>query len=136
MPRRVPSGSNLGGNSRRPPPQPADTATLAQLKYRYIGPVGNRVSSVAGVAGDPSTYYAGAASGGLWKTVDGGIHWAAVFDSQPVSSIGALAVASADPNVVWVGTGEPFVRSNISIGWGVYKSSDAGRHWTKMGLDS
>ncbi|MGE5760264.1 MAG: VPS10 domain-containing protein, partial [Gemmatimonadota bacterium] len=96
----------------------------------------NRVTSVAGVPGDPGTYYAGAASGGLWKTVDGGVHWEPMFDDQPVSSIGALAVAPSDPNVVWAGTGEPFIRSNISIGWGVYKSTDAGKHWTKMGLDS
>ena len=113
-----------------------DTASYAQLKFRHIGPEGNRVSSVAGVAGDASVYYAGAASGGLWKTVDGGIRWQPIFDDQPVNSIGALAVAPSDPNVVWAGTGEPFIRSNISIGWGVYKSTDAGKHWTKMGLDS
>src|SRR5882762_3253696 len=113
-----------------------DTTSYAQLKFRHIGPEGNRVSSIAGVAGDVSVYYAGAASGGLWKTVDGGIRWQPIFDDQPVSSIGALAVAPSDPNVVWAGTGEPFIRSNISVGWGVYKSTDAGKHWTKMGLDS
>jgi photosystem II stability/assembly factor-like uncharacterized protein len=109
---------------------------LSQLKYRYIGPEGNRVSSVAGVPGDPRTYYAGAASGGLWKSSDGGIHWKPVFDDQPVASVGALAVAPSDPNVVWAGTGEPFIRSHISLGWGVYKSTDAGKSWTKMGLDN
>ena len=109
---------------------------LNQLKYRYIGPEGNRVSSVAGVPGDPRTYYAGAASGGLWKSGDGGIHWQPLFDDQPVASIGAIAVAPSDPNVVWVGTGEPFIRSHISIGWGVYKSTDAGKSWNKMGLDN
>jgi photosystem II stability/assembly factor-like uncharacterized protein len=129
-----------GQAQRRSPPIAAasaiDSSSYAQLHFRHIGPEGNRVSSVAGVAGDPATYYAGAASGGLWKTVDGGIHWAPVFDDQPVSSIGALAVAPSDPNVVWAGTGEPFIRSNISIGWGVYKSTDAGKSWKKMGLDS
>jgi photosystem II stability/assembly factor-like uncharacterized protein len=109
---------------------------LSQLKYRYIGPEGNRVSSVAGVSGDPRTYYAGAASGGLWKTTDGGSHWKPIFDSQPVASIGALGVAPSDPNVVWAGTGEPFIRSHISLGWGVYKSTDAGTSWKLMGLEN
>ena len=111
-------------------------ASAANLHYRYIGPVGNRVSSVAGVAGDPNVYYAGAASGGIWKTTDGGIHWAPIFDDQAVSSVGALAVAASNPNVVWAGTGEPWIRSHISIGNGVYKSTDAGRTWTHMGLDA
>ncbi|MGA2384802.1 MAG: sialidase [Gemmatimonadales bacterium] len=113
-----------------------DSTAWTALRWRHIGPEGNRVSAVAGVAGDPMTYYAGAASGGLWKTVDGGIHWAPIFDDQPVSSIGALAVAPSDPNVVWAGTGEPWVRSHISIGWGVYRSTDAGKSWKRMGLDS
>jgi photosystem II stability/assembly factor-like uncharacterized protein len=122
---------------RAAPAAPAiDTASYAQLKFRHIGPEGNRASSVAGVAGDPNIYYAGAASGGLWKTVDGGLHWTPVFDDQPVSSIGSLAVAPSDPNVVWAGTGEPFIRSNISVGWGMYKSTDAGKSWKRMGLDS
>ncbi|MDB4906176.1 MAG: repeat-containing glycosyl hydrolase [Gemmatimonadetes bacterium] len=107
-----------------------------QLKYRYIGPEGNRVTSVAGVGGDVMTYYAGAASGGLWKTTDGGVHWAPMFDKEVVSSIGSVTVAPSDPNVVWVGTGEPFIRSHVSIGWGMYKSTDAGRSWTRSGLDN
>src|SRR5438552_11031312 len=110
-------------------------SALAQLKYRYIGPVGNRVSAVAGVAGDPSTYYVGAASAGICKTTDGGIHWQPIFDDQPVQSIGALAVAPSDPNVVWAGTGEAWIRSHISIGNGIYKSTDAGKTWQHMGLD-
>ena len=115
---------------------PIDSAALQNLRWRHVGPEGNRVSSVAGIAGDPMTYYAGAASGGLWKTSDGGATWKPVFDGQPVSSIGALAVAPSDPNVVWAGTGEPFIRSNISVGWGVYRSTDAGATWTKMGLEN
>ena len=106
-----------------------------QIKYRHIGPVGNRVVSVAGIEGDPLTYYTGAASGGIWKTVDGGLNWEPIFDGKPVHAIGALAVASSDPNVVWAGTGEPFIRSNVSIGDGVWKSTDAGENWTHMGLD-
>src|SRR5689334_5061600 len=83
--------------------QAIDSAATAQLRWRYVGPIGNRVSSVAGVPGDPNVYYAGAASGGIWKTTDGGIHWAPIFDAQDVSSIGALAVAASNPNIVWAG---------------------------------
>lgn len=124
----------VSGSSAAQPAVP--DSLLSQLKYRYIGPEGNRVSAVAGVPGDPRVYYAGAASGGLFKSSDGGIHWQPVFDDQPVASIGAIAVAPSDPNVVWVGTGEPFIRSHISLGWGVYKSTDAGKSWSKMGLDN
>ncbi len=87
-----------------------------QLKFRYIGPVGNRVIAIAGVPGNPNIYYAGAASGGIFKTTDNGAHWDAIFDDQKVSSIGSLAIAPSDPNVVFAGTGESFIRSNISIG--------------------
>ena len=105
------------------------------LPYRYIGPPGNRVEAVAGIPGDPNIIYAGAASGGVFKTTDGGLHWDAIFDDQIVSSIGAIAVAPSDPNVVWVGTGETFIRGNISIGNGMYKSTDAGKTWTHAGLE-
>src|SRR6202163_2743068 len=72
------------------------------LRFRFVGPaVGNRVSAIAGVPGDPTTYYAGAASGGVWKTTDGGIRWTPVSDSMPVAAIGALAVAPSDPGIVW-----------------------------------
>ncbi|TDI45255.1 MAG: sialidase [Acidobacteria bacterium] len=104
------------------------------LKYRHIGPVGNRIASVAGVAGDPLTYYAGAASGGIWKSEDGGEYWRPIFDDHPEHAIGALAVAPSDSQIVWAGTGEPHIRSNVSIGSGVYKSTDGGENWTKMGL--
>ena len=113
-----------------------ESAQLAAMKYRHIGPVGNRVTSIAGIAGDPMTYYAGAASGGIWKTTDAGIHWSPISDDLPVSSIGSISVAPGDPNVVWAGTGEPFIRSHISAGLGMYKSSDAGKTWNKAGLDN
>ncbi|HSE53407.1 MAG TPA: hypothetical protein VLB00_14555, partial [Gemmatimonadales bacterium] len=123
--------------AQRTPPQPAAGSELfTQLKYRHIGPEGNRVSAVAGVTGDPNVYYAGAASGGIFKTSDGGLHWEPIFDSMPVSSIGALAVAPSDPNVVWAGTGESSIRSNVSLGWGMFKSTDAGKTWIRSGLDS
>jgi photosystem II stability/assembly factor-like uncharacterized protein len=121
---------------RTPAPPPVASELLSQLKYRHVGPEGNRVSAVAGVIGDPTVYYAGAASGGIFKTTDGGMHWEPVFDSMPVSSIGSLAVAPSDPNVVWAGTGESSIRSNVSLGWGIYKSTDAGKSWVRSGLDS
>jgi photosystem II stability/assembly factor-like uncharacterized protein len=113
---------------------PAATDALA---FRFVGPaVGNRVASIAGVPGDPSIYYAGAASGGIWKTTDGGLRWRPVSDSLPVTAIGALAVAPSDPAIVWAGTGEAWaIRDTDVIGDGVYKSMDAGKTWVHMGLD-
>ena len=108
---------------------------LGSLRFRHIGPTGNRLTSVVGIPDQPNIYYVGAASGGIWKTVDGGVHWEPIFDSQPVSSIGALAIAPSNPNIVWAGTGEPWLRSHISVGQGVYKSTDAGKTWTLMGLE-
>ena len=104
--------------------------------FRFMGPaVGNRVASVAGVPGDPDIYYAGAASGGVWKSTDGGGRWTPVFDSQPAAAIGALAVAPSNPSVVWAGTGEAWAIRDIDVmGDGVYKSTDAGKTWTNMGL--
>ncbi|HYK21408.1 MAG TPA: hypothetical protein VEV42_11785, partial [Pyrinomonadaceae bacterium] len=115
--------------------QEANKDVLGALRFRTIGPVGNRVTSVVSIPGQPNIYYVGAASGGIWKTIDGGVHWEPVFDSQPVSSIGALAIAPSNPNIVWAGTGEPWIRSHISVGQGVYKSTDAGKTWTLMGLE-
>ncbi len=106
-----------------------------RLHWRTIGPEGNRFSAAAGVPGDPYTYYVGAASGGIFKTTDGGVNWTPIFDTQPVQSIGALAVSRSDPNVVWAGTGEGKIRSHISVGQGVYRSLDAGKTWSLMGLE-
>ncbi|MBT6696690.1 MAG: glycosyl hydrolase, partial [Gemmatimonadales bacterium] len=112
-----------------------DPASYASLEWRHIGPEGNRFSAAAGIAGDIATYYVGAASGGIYKTTDGGVHWDEIFDDQPVQSIGALAVSPVDPNIVWAGTGEGKIRSHISVGQGIYKSTDAGQTWTLMGLE-
>lgn len=106
-----------------------------EMKFRYIGPVGNRATAVVGIPGNPKVYYVGAASGGILKSTDGGVHWDPIFDDQPVSSIGSLAVAASDPNIVWAGTGESFIRSHISVGNGIYKSLDAGKTWKLMGLE-
>ncbi|MGZ8414945.1 MAG: WD40/YVTN/BNR-like repeat-containing protein, partial [Gemmatirosa sp.] len=118
----------------------ADTSRVApdvyrQLRWRTIGPEANRYTTAVGVPGDPLPYDVGAASGGIWKTTDGGTTWAPLFDRQPVQSIGSLAIARSDPNVVWAGTGEGKIRSHISLGQGVYKSTDAGATWTLMGLE-
>ena len=108
---------------------------FGRLQYRFIGPPGNRVIAVVGEPGNPNVYYVGASSGGVWKSTDGGIAWRPIFDAMPAQSIGALAIAPSDHNVVWAGTGETFIRSNVSIGDGIYKSTDAGQTWTHMGLD-
>src|SRR2546427_11960 len=117
--------------------QQPDTTLWARLRFRFVGPEGNRASAIAGEPGNPMVVYIGAASGGVWKTEDGGVQWRPVFDSEPAQAIGALAVAPSAHNVVWAGTGETFIiRSLTAIGNGVYKSTDAGRSWNHMGLDS
>ena len=110
-------------------------ALYRSLHYRFIGPGGGRVSAVAGIPGNPNTYYLGAASGGIWKTTDGGIHWKPVFDHEPVQSIGALAIDPGRPEVVWAGSGETFyIRPTTSIGNGIYRSDNGGGSWRHLGL--
>lgn len=116
--------------------QTLTTEQMEQLQFRHIGPIGNRLISVTGVPGDPMTYYVGAASGGIWKSTDGGLNWKPVFDDQRVHSIGALALAPSDPEIVYAGTGESFIRSNVSIGNGVWRSTDGGDNWTHLGLEN
>ena len=112
-----------------PPPQDP-------LRFQYVGPESaGRMAAVAGIPGDPSTYYAGAASGGIWKTTDSAQTFTPIFDSEPVQAIGALAVAPSNPDVVWAGTGEAWaIRDADVMGDGIYKSTDAGVTWTHMGL--
>jgi photosystem II stability/assembly factor-like uncharacterized protein len=118
------------------PEKPAalsDPVELKALKYRSIGPAwGGRATRAAGIAGDPNTYYVAVAAGGVWKSVDGGLTWKPVFDDQPISSIGSLAIASSDPNVIYVGSGEANIRGNVAAGNGIYKSVDAGKTWTHV----
>src|SRR3981081_176166 len=105
------------------------------MQWRCIGPHrGGRVLAVSGVRGEPNTFYFGAVAGGVWKTTDAGHTWKPIFDNQPVASIGALAVSTSDPNVIYVGTGEADMRSDISYGAGMYKSTDAGKSWSYIGL--
>ena len=111
----------------------SDLPELKSLKYRLVGPAwGGRVARVAGVPGDPLVYYAATASGGVWKSADGGVTWNPIFDDQPVSSIGSIAVAPSDPNVVYVGTGEANIRGNVGAGNGIYKSLDGGKTWSHI----
>ncbi len=101
-----------------------------------MDPEGNRTIAIAGVPGDPMINYIGAASGGLWKTTDGGISWDPIFDDQDVSSIGSLAITPTNPDIVWAGTGETFIiRPAHAMGDGIYKSEDAGKTWKNMGLE-
>jgi photosystem II stability/assembly factor-like uncharacterized protein len=115
-------------------PAPGETPSeLKALKYRLMGPAaGGRVSRVTGIAGDPTTYYAATASGGVWKSVDAGTTWKPIFDDQPISSTGSIAVAPSDPNVVYVGSGEANIRGNVAAGNGIYKSVDGGKNWTHV----
>jgi len=106
------------------------------LKFRFIGPEGNRAIAIAGVSGDPMINYIGAASGVVWKTTDGGLNWDPIFDEQDASSIGAIAITPTNPDIVWAGTGETFViRPAHAMGDGIYKSEDAGKTWKNMGLE-
>jgi photosystem II stability/assembly factor-like uncharacterized protein len=110
--------------------------SLAGMKWRLIGPFrGGRAEAVAGVAGNPNVFYFGAVAGGVWKTTDAGISWLPIFDHQSVASIGAIAVDPRDSNVIYVGTGEPCLRGDISYGDGMYKSVDGGKTWTHIGLE-
>lgn len=116
--------------------QQIDTTAYADLRFREIGPEGNRAIAVAGVPGDPLIAFVGAASGGVWKTEDGGVNWRPTFDDMDAQSIGSLAIAPTAPNEVWAGTGETFIiRPALAMGNGIYKSIDGGESWIHMGLE-
>jgi photosystem II stability/assembly factor-like uncharacterized protein len=113
--------------------KPESPKAFKALKYRNIGPAaGGRVSRATGVPGNPLIYYAATASGGVWMSSDGGTTWKSVFDDQPISSIGSIAVAPSDANVVYVGSGEANIRGNVAAGNGIYKTIDGGKSWTHV----
>ncbi|HEX7138680.1 MAG TPA: hypothetical protein VF219_12560, partial [Vicinamibacterales bacterium] len=107
----------------------------AEMQWRAIGPFrGGRTKAITGVPGQPGVFYMAPVNGGVWKTDDYGRIWTPIFDDQPTGSIGAIAVAPSDPNIVYVGSGEGLARPDLSVGDGIYKSTDAGKTWTHQGL--
>jgi hypothetical protein len=116
--------------------QTSDESLLQGLQWRLVGPFrGGRVEAVAGVKGNPKVYYFGAVGGGVWKTTDGGVTWKPLFDQQSTQAIGAIGVAPSDPNTIYVGTGEPSLRNDITFGNGMCKSVDGGVSWQHIGLE-
>jgi hypothetical protein len=113
-----------------------DTSLFRGLSYRLVGHSrGGRVTTVTGVPSQPKTFYMGVASGGLWRTTDGGENWEPLTDGKvPVASMGSVDVSLSNPNVIWLGTGSDGVRSNVSTGRGIYRSTDAGKTWEFKGL--
>jgi photosystem II stability/assembly factor-like uncharacterized protein len=115
--------------------QHAPPGAFADLEWRMIGPMrGGRTRALAGVPSQPQVFFIGAVNGGVWKTDDAGRTWRALFDAQPTQSIGAIAVSPADPNVIYVGSGEGLLRPDLSVGNGIYRSLDGGRSWSHLGL--
>ena len=113
-----------------------DPHAFDHLDWRLVGPFrGGRVLAAAGVTGQPQHFYFGSVNGGVWESNDAGRTWQPIFDDQPIGSIGALAIAPSDPNVIYVGSGEADMRSDIAQGNGMYKSIDAGKTWRKTGLE-
>src|SRR5215471_264469 len=115
--------------------QGVSPALFSGMQWRLIGPFrGGRAVAASGVPGSGTTFFMGGVDGGVWKTENAGITWVPLFDGQPVASIGALAVAPSNPLVIYAGTGESDIRSDLATGDGVYKSSDGGKTWTNLGL--
>jgi len=124
----------LGAGAAGAQSLPDNTATA--LHWRLIGPHrGGRVLAVAGIPGDPATFFFGAVDGGVWRTTNAGVTWDPLFDGQPIASVGALAVAASDSRILYIGTGEASIRSDITYGAGVYRSGDGGAHWQPVGLE-
>lgn len=129
-----PTHSQRKKNNQAGPEYPEEL--YSSLEYRLIGPFrGGRSAAVTGVPGEPNLFYFGATGGGVWKTTDGGRTWENISDGYFGGSIGAVEVAKSDPNVIYVGGGEKTVRGNVSSGYGVWKTEDAGKTWKSMGLE-
>jgi len=115
--------------------QPVDQRLFSEMRWRSIGPYrGGRTRAVAGVPSQPNVFYMGVCNGGVWKTTDYGRTWNPIFDDQPTGSIGAIAVSPSNPDIVYVASGEGLQRPDLSVGDGIYKSTDAGRTWAHLGL--
>jgi photosystem II stability/assembly factor-like uncharacterized protein len=115
--------------------QPYDPSLFAEMRWRMIGPFrGGRTVAAVGIPSQPNVFYIGVNNGGVWKTTDAGVTWQPIFDDQPTGSIGAIAIAPSDPNVIYAGSGEGLQRPDLSTGDGMYKSIDAGKTWTHLGL--
>src|ERR1051325_941553 len=115
--------------------QPSGNDLLQGMKWRMIGPFrGGRTVGATGVPGQPNVFYIGVNNGGVWKTTDYGLTWKPIFDDQPTGSTGGVAVAPSDPNIIYVGSGEGLQRPDLSVGDGIYKSSDGGKTWQHLGL--
>jgi photosystem II stability/assembly factor-like uncharacterized protein len=129
-----PTKRTTPGTAATPAPQ-VDERLFNGMRWRQVGPFrGGRVLAVTGVPGEPNVFYFGGASGGVWKSVDTGVSWQPMFDKQNIASIGSIAVAPSDHNVIYVGSGEACIRGNITYGNGVYKSIDGGKSWKNLGL--
>src|SRR3569833_1490998 len=115
--------------------QPSLQQATAELQWRMIGPFrGGRTRAVAGIPTQPNVFYVGAVDGGVWKTDDAGRTWKPIFDDQPTQSIGAIGIAPSDASIIYVGSAEGLHRPDLSVGDGIYRSSDAGRTWSHLGL--
>src|SRR6476620_3759828 len=130
------SAALLAGVAQHGSAQPLDSTSVAGFRWRTVGPANfmGRLSDVVGIPGPSKTLFVAAAGGGIWKSTNNGVTWRPVFDDKRIISMGMLAIAPSDTNVVWAGTGEPNSRNTIEPGAGIYKSTNGGGSWTFMGL--
>jgi photosystem II stability/assembly factor-like uncharacterized protein len=127
--------ATLGETSAQQSAANGTPSIFNEMRWRTIGPFrGGRTKAASGVASQPNVFYIGAVNGGVWKSTDYGVTWTPIFDDQPTGSIGAIAVAPSNPDVIYVGSGEGLQRPDLSTGDGIYKSTDAGKTWTHLGL--
>ena len=117
--------------------QKVDMDQFKSMKARNVGPaaMSGRITAIDAIDENPQIIYAGSASGGLWKSTSGGITWSPIFDEEKVHSIGAISIYQKNPSIIWVGTGEGNPRNSLNMGFGVYRSMDAGQTWQPMGLE-
>ena len=128
-------GLSLAALAPLAPAQSPDPKLYSEMHWRSIGPPrAGRARALSGVAGQPNVFYIGFDNGGVWRSTDFGSTWVPLFDNQPTGSIGAIAVAPSDPNIIYVGSGAGIIRPDLSVGDGMYKSTDAGKTWTHLGL--